>query len=251
VIPIPNIISTLSLIALSSGLALAQSLPPSYPGPGAKGSGASAARKQPPAPVASKPTGIAPGQALAELQAGNQRYLRGGVYTHSWLQERIQKTGSEGQSPSVAILSCADSRVPVELIFDQGVGSLFVVRIAGNFQSEDALGTFEFGFAGLGCHTLMVLGHTECGAVAAARAGAQLPGNMSAFVRAIRPGLEAYPGGVEAIKSTNDAAEVNVRWQLQQLLARSEILRKAKEDGKLQVLMGIYDVTTGVVRFIN
>lgn len=198
-----------------------------------------------------KPTGIPAGKALEALQRGNARYLSGGVMVRSWIQERIATTGELGQSPSIAVLSCADSRVPVEHVFDLGVGELFVSRIAGNYQSEDAAGTFEYGVSKLGVHTLLILGHTKCGAVTAALQNAELHGNMPVFVRAIRPALEAAPGGVEAIKSTTEAAEINVRWQLSQLLARSEILTKAKEEGKLQILMGIYDVNTGVVRFIN
>ncbi|MFM7214750.1 MAG: carbonic anhydrase [Verrucomicrobiota bacterium] len=206
-----------------------------------------------PAPAAPRKgtTGIAKGKGIEELAAGNKRYLSGGVMTHSWLQERIEVTGDIGQSPSVGVLSCADSRIPVEMIFDQSVGDLFVVRVAGNYQSPDAAGTFEFGVEALGVHTLLVLGHTKCGAVNAALDGANPPGNMQVFIRAIRPALEAHTGGVSAIKSQTEAVEINVRWQLQQLLARSEILRKAKEEGRLQILLGVYDVTTGAVRFLK
>jgi len=206
-----------------------------------------------PAPAAPRKgtTGIAKGKGIEELAAGNKRYLSGGVMTHSWLQERIEVTGDIGQSPSVGVLSCADSRIPVEMIFDQSVGDLFVVRVAGNYQSPDAAGTFEFGVEALGVHTLLVLGHTKCGAVNAALDGANPPGNMPVFIRAIRPALEAHTGGVSAIKSQTEAVEINVRWQLQQLLARSEILRKAKEEGRLQILLGVYDVTTGTVRFLR
>lgn len=206
-----------------------------------------------PAPAASRksPSGIPKGKALEELTAGNKRYLSGEVMPHSWIQERIEITGEIGQSPSVGVLSCADSRVPVEMIFDQSVGDLFVVRVAGNYQSPDAAGTFEFGVEALGVHTLLVLGHTKCGAVNAALDGANPPGNMPVFIRAIRPALEAHAGGVSAIKSQTEAVEINVRWQLQQLLARSEILRKAKEEGRIQILLGVYDVATGAVRFLN
>lgn len=198
-----------------------------------------------------KPTGIPAGKALEALQRGNARYLSGGVTVRPWIQDQISVTGEQGQSPSIAILSCSDSRVPSELVFDMTVGELFVARIAGNYHDDDIIGTFEYGVSKLGVHTVLVLGHTKCGGVTAALQNAELHGSMSAFVRAIRPALEAAPGGVEAIKSTTEAAEINVRWQLAQILARSEILAKAKEEGKLQILMGIYDVTTGVVRFIN
>lgn len=169
----------------------------------------------------------------------------------SWIQESIIKTGEQGQSPSVAVLGCSDSRVPVELVFDLGVGDLFVVRMAGNYQSTDSVGTLEFGFEELGVHTLLVLGHTKCGAVTATLRGAEVSGDMKAFLHAIRPALDSVPGGIASIKTVNEAVEINARWQLQQLLARSEILHKAKEEGKLQVLVGIYDVSTGMVRFLN
>jgi carbonic anhydrase len=232
---------TLQTLALLIGLPIVSNLPAAdTSGPGTP---ATAPRKS--------TTGIPKGKALEELSAGNKRYLSGGVMTHSWLQERIETTGEIGQSPSVGVLSCADSRVPIEMIFDQSVGDLFGVRVAGNYQSADAAGTFEFGVEALGVHTILVLGHTKCGAVNAALDGANPPGNMPVFIRAIRPALEAHAGGVTAIKSQTEAVEINVRWQLQQLLARSEILRKAKESGKIEVLLGVYDVTTGAVRFIN
>ena len=190
--------------------------------------------------------GIAKGQARAQLMEGNGRFRNGGAEASSWQEERVAKTGTYGQSPSVGVLSCADSRVPVELIFDQGVGDLFVVRVAGNSESDTAAGTFEYGVSALGVHTILVLGHTKCGAVEAAVKEMDLPGNMGSFTKVIRPALDASnPENLDA------AVEANVRWQQKQLLARSEILRQAVADGKLDMLMGVYDVETGQVRFID
>jgi carbonic anhydrase len=197
-------------------------------------------------------TGIPAGQARAALVAGNRRFLDGGMRAHAWQNERVAQTGQYGQSPSVGILSCADSRVPVELIFDQGVGDLFVVRMAGNFDTPGATATFEYGVAALGVHTLLVLGHTKCGAVAAAVDGKDLPGSMPIFVREIRPAIEQAIAGrkgqpAEAI--LNAAIEVNVRQQMRKL-EESAILRDAKAKG-VQVLGAVYDVDTGTVRFLD
>ncbi len=196
-------------------------------------------------------TGIAPEMALAELKDGNARYLDGGVETHDWLHERIHKTGTEGQTPSVGILTCADSRTPPEFIFDQGIGALFVVRIAGNFQNDVGIGTFEYGVAALGVHTIVVLGHTKCGAVTATVAGKDLPGHMGSFVAAIQPALAGLPKGADGRVSVADAEIANVRWQAAELTKRSEMLSKAKAEGKLNIYCAIYDVETGAVRFLD
>ncbi len=201
--------------------------------------------------------GIPAGKSKQELLAGNQRFVSGGMKSHAWQQERVIQTGSMGQSPSVGVLSCADSRVPVEIIFDQGVGDLFVVRMAGNFENPAAVGTFEYGVAALGVHTLLVLGHTKCGAVEAALAGKALPGDMPVFTSAVAPAIAAMPKsgatsqGSDGKPDLTSAVEANVRWQLAKLLEHSEILRKAKADGKLTVYGAIYDVDTGRVRFLD
>lgn len=204
-------------------------------------------------PTTAAPTwsGIPAGHGLAELAAGNARFLRGDVQTHDWLHERIHVTGSEGQSPSVGVLTCSDSRTPPELIFDRGIGELFVVRLAGFVQSDIALGTFEYGVSALGLHTIVVLGHTKCGAVSATVAGYELPGHMPEFVASIKPAIAGLPRGADGKVSAADAEIANVRWQAKELLAKSEILAKAKADGRLDILRAIYDVETGEVRFLT
>lgn len=203
---------------------------------------------------ASVQTTIQPGQARAELAAGNKRFLAGGMQAHSWQEERIVQTGEFGQTPSVGVLSCADSRVPVETIFDQGVGDLFVVRLAGFIDTVEGAGTFEYGYLVLGMHSLLVLGHTKCGAVDATIQGKPLPGNIPVLAKAISPAVADMAKGGKDGKNPalmNAAVEANVRFQMKTLLARSEILRKAQAEGKLTVLGGIYDVDTGVVRFLD
>lgn len=191
----------------------------------------------------------------AELEAGNRRFLDGSVMDTSWHVERILKTGTFGQSPSVGVLACADSRLPVELIFDMGVGDLFVVRVAGNVDTKEGTGTFEYGAAALGMHTILVLGHTKCGAVDATLEGKALPGSIPTLAEAIAPGVAELAAqakaGTPRARLLTAAAEANVRYQMKVLLERSELLRKAQADGKLQMMGGIYDVETGMVRFLD
>ncbi len=198
--------------------------------------------------------GVKLGESKQELIAGNQRFLAGAMNAHTWNAERVIQTGQFGQSPSIGVLTCADSRTPPEIIFDCGVGDLFVVRMAGNVEDAATAGTFEYGYAALGMHTLLVMGHTKCGAVTAAIDGKALPGNMPAFMNMITPalaGLAAPTNGADGKPNVTPAAEANVRWQMKQTLARSEMLTKAVKEGKLTVLCAMYDVDTGEVRFLD
>ena len=205
-------------------------------------------------PQSSRWLGIQPGHTKQELLDGNERFLKGGMVAHSWQLERVIHTGEFGQSPSVGVLSCAESRVPVEIVFDRGVGELFVVRVAGNIASAEGTGTFEFGFKALGIHSIVVLGHTKCGAVQATLDGKPLPGSIHVIADAIQPALtnlmkDHANMSPEAVAVA--ATEANARWQLKELLARSSILRAAVADGKLAVFCAIYDVGTGRVRFLD
>lgn len=199
------------------------------------------------ASISQRDHGIKPGCAREALQAGNQRFIDGGMHAHSWHQERVVKTGEFGQSPSVGVLTCADSRTPPEIIFDEGIGDLFVVRTAGNHEDAGGTGTFEYGVAALGVHTILVLGHTKCGAVDATIAGKPLPGSMPTFTNAIAPALTGLASPVDLTA----ASEANVRYQINRLLEQSEILRTAKNEGKLTMLGGMYEVDTGRVRFLD
>ena len=199
-------------------------------------------------------SGIKPGEARQELVEGNQRFLEGGMRSHAWHDESIMQTGTFGQSPSIGVLSCADSRVPTEIIFDQGVGDLFVVRNAGNFRNDSATGTFEYGVEALGVHSILVLGHTKCGAVKATLVGEPLPGHMSVITAAIQPALAKMDRTAASDDENPEpiaADEANVRWQMKQLIEGSELLQKALADGRLTMLGGIYDVETGGVRFLD
>jgi carbonic anhydrase len=192
--------------------------------------------------------------ALEQLKAGNTRFITGTAVAHTWQREKVVKTGEYGQTPSIGILGCADSRIPVEMIFDMGVGDLFVVRDAGNFDSEEGSATFEYGAAVLGVHTILVLGHTKCGAVEATLAGKPLPGNIGKLAKYLNKGLKQF---IEMAKAKvdedilNQAIEVNVRYQMKAILDNSELLNSLNKDGKLQILGAIYDVETGIVDFLQ
>lgn len=204
--------------------------------------------------IAPRKESVSQATAREELLAGNARFVAGGMHAHTWHEERVVQTGAFGQHPSVGILSCADSRVPPEIIFDEGIGDLFVVRDAGNFESVGGTATFEYGVAALGVHTIVVLGHTKCGAINATVAGTQLPGNMPVITAAISPGLVGFMKTTAASGAKPDltaASEANVRWQMQQLMERSAMLAAARKSGSLTLLGAMYDVDTGVVRFLD
>lgn len=189
--------------------------------------------------------------AQEALEAGNRRFLDGKAVAHTWQREKVAKTGVEGQSPSIGVLTCADSRIPVEMIFDMGVGDLFVCRNAGGFDTPEVNATFEYGVAALGVHTLLVMGHTRCGAVMATLEGKPLPGNMSRLTDALRPGIGAIRGNLSKDGKVNAAVEAVVRFQMRALIDSSDILAEAQKQGTLRIIGGIYDVDTGRVEFLD
>jgi len=192
--------------------------------------------------------------AKGTLEKGNQRFAEGKSIAHTWQKGNVAKTGALGQSPSVAILTCADSRTPPELIFDMGVGDLFVCRNAGGFDTPEVNATFEYGVAALGVHTILVLGHTKCGAVTATLEGKPVPGNISLLTKALQPGIEEIHQEHKDLSKEdqlNHAFEALTRYQMIEIIKNSELLQKAKADGKLQVIGAVYDVETGRVRFLD
>ena len=192
--------------------------------------------------------------AKATLKNGNERFATGKSIAHTWQTGNVAKTGALGQAPSVAVLTCSDSRTPVELIFDMGVGDLFVCRNAGGFDTPEVNATFEYGVAALGVHTILVLGHSKCGAVTATLEGKPVPGNISLLTKSLQPGIEKIHQEHKDLSKEdqlNHAVEALVRYQMIEVFHNSELLQKAKADGKLQVMGAVYDVETGKVRFLN
>ena len=198
--------------------------------------------------------GILPEKARATLEAGNKRFAEGKAIAHGWQQGIVTKTGALGQTPSVAVLTCSDSRTPAELIFDMGVGDLFVCRNAGGFDTPEVNATFEYGVAALGVHIILVLGHTKCGAVTATLAGTPVPGNISLLTKALEPGIAKVRQEHKDLSKEdqlNHAVEALTRYQMLELLKNSPLLQKAQADGKLQIMGAVYDVETGRVRFLD
>ena len=178
-----------------------------------------------------------PDACIAALEAGNERFIKGDIMAPNRNMERL-KDLEGGQAPFAAFLSCADSRVPVEMIFDQGFGDVFICRIAGNIVNTETIGSLEFGCAVLGAKVLYVMGHSSCGAVNATMAGAPVPGVISSLYYGIKPACEHANGDLDT------AIAENVKVQVAQL-ETSPVLKELVEAGKLKIIGGVYDLTTG------
>ena len=191
-------------------------------------------------PVVSPAT---PEEALKYLYSGNSRFASGKSEANRDMN-RVRAVARE-QKPFAAFLGCADSRVPIEIVFDQGFGDLFVTRIAGNVASSENIGSLEFGTQVLGAKVLYVLGHTECGAVNATMKGTDVPGQISGLFQYIRPAVKTSGGDL------NKAIRDNVRNQATLLAEASPVISKMIQRKELIVAGGIYDLATGVVTSID
>ena len=201
----------------------------------AAGFGPTAVAAENPAPLPETPEA-----ALKLLYEGNRRFAeRRPLAIHRDI-ERV-KAVAPRQTPFAAFLGCADSRVPIEIVFDQGFGDLFVTRIAGNVASSENIGSLEFGALVLGAKVLFVLGHTSCGAVQATIKGEEVPGQISGLFQHIRPAVKAAQGDVER------AVRENVRNQAQVLAESSPVIARLIREKRLTVAGGVYDLATGVV----
>ncbi|MGI0484674.1 carbonic anhydrase [Pantanalinema rosaneae CENA516] len=189
---------------------------------------------------------LSPDAALQKLMEGNQRFVQQQVQHPHQSHSRLLEV-AQAQHPFATILSCADSRVPAEVLFDQGIGDIFDVRVAGNIASPEAIGSVEYAVALLSSPLLMVLGHERCGAVTAAVQKEALPGDISTFVKAIQPALtgreEPTPEGIDR------AVTANVHYQIEQL-QRSTLVSERLKSGKLKVVGGRYDLDTGTVTLL-
>ena len=187
-----------------------------------------------------KPWELSPEEALEYLYAGNSRFASGKPMMPNRDLKRLKEIAPE-QKPFAAFLGCADSRVPIEIVFDQGFGDLFVTRIAGNVTTPECIGSLEFGTQILGAKVLYVLGHTNCGAVAATAKGDEVPGQISSLFQHLRPAVKAKKGDVAA------AITENVRLQAAILSEASPVIGKLIRSGKLLVAGGVYDLASGKV----
>jgi carbonic anhydrase len=182
----------------------------------------------------------------ADLVAGNERYVAGKSKGKDLVA--LRKSLAKGQHPHVMVLSCSDSRVPPELLFDQTLGDLFVVRSAGNIADAIGMGSLEYAFEHLGSTVLVVLGHTNCGAVTAACSGEKMPSaNLQAIVDRIGAAVTRAKTGSNADTLVQKAIEENVHQSAEDVLAHSEILRRGQEERKLTVIEAEYDLASGKV----
>ncbi|MGB7894636.1 MAG: carbonic anhydrase [Microcoleus sp.] len=193
------------------------------------------------------PTDITPSSALKKLMEGNQRYIEQKRTFPDQARSRVVEV-AKGQHPFATILACSDSRVAPEIIFDQGLGDLFDIRVAGNFLDDVVLGNIEYAALELGVPLLVILGHERCGAVKAALDGKAVPGHISTLVAAIKPAVDSTKG--QTGNAWDNAVRANVKMNVNKLQSSSPILAEAVKAGKLKVVGGRYDLDSGKVEII-
>ena len=208
------------------------------------GAVAGAIAPPPPAEAAEE----SPDAAIKAMLNGNERYVSGQLKSLEEDLSILKAKTAEKQEPFAAVLSCADSRVPVEIVFDQSIGHLFVVRIAGNIVTPEIMASLEYGVAVLGAKAIMVLGHGNCGAVKAAIEGKAVPGQISALYAPIRPAVNEAMN--EAGSKLDAAIDANARIQAALLSTASPIIVGAIKEQKLKVVPARYDLASGKVSLL-
>lgn len=196
---------------------------------------------------------LTPQQALDLLIEGNKRFVANKNVSRD-IPQQVKDTAT-GQFPFAALLGCIDSRVPSEVVFDQGIGDIFNTRIAGNFINEDILGSLEFACKVAGSKVIVVLGHTHCGAVKGACDGVEL-GNLTSMLKKINPAVEAVTDITENRNSSNKefvqkVADINVALSVQNILANSEVLKEMHDNNEIMIVGAMYDIETGKVSFMS
>ncbi|MEO5344860.1 MAG: carbonic anhydrase [Magnetococcus sp. YQC-9] len=198
-----------------------------------------------------KGPGMGPDEALKLLKEGHARFLAGKSERPNLTPQRIAETFS-GQTPFVTIISCSDSRVPVEHIFDRGIGDLFVIRVAGNVADTDEIGTTEYGAGHLHTPLILVLGHTKCGAVTAVVEGAKVGGSIPKLVDNIIPAAERSKAkGLKGEELINDAIRENVSQSIQDLLANSQELSHLRHESKVKMVGAVYHIENGTLEWLS
>jgi len=199
-------------------------------------------------------TKITPKVAVEMLQRGNERFLKNRLLERK-LERQVAET-AKGQYPFAIILSCIDSRVPTEIIFDQGIGDIFNVRVAGNFVNEDILGSMEFACKLAGVKLVVVMGHTSCGAVQGACEAVQL-GNLTQLLEKLMPAVKATKTAPNEDRSSNNSDFVNrvalknVELTIEDICAKSPVLYELNNQGKIDIVSAMYDVESGRVEFLK
>ncbi len=232
----------------AAGLALAGC---SAPEPAAEPAPAEAEVEQElvPAQDAASQAAVTPDSALTLLTDGNARFVAGTPARRDY-SDQIRATAG-GQYPFAVVLGCIDSRVPIETVFDQGIGDIFAARVAGNIVNTELLGSMEFACRLAGSKLVVVLGHTSCGAVKGAISRAEL-GNLTQLVQKIDPAVDAIEGERDENNDAyvNGVAEENVRMVIDEIRRESSVLATMEQDQEIRIVGAMYDVSTGVVSFI-
>jgi carbonic anhydrase len=179
--------------------------------------------------------------AMNELMAGNKRFMAGKITSFPEDVKILKEKTVLKQEPFAAVLACADSRVPVEILFDQSIGHVFVSRVAGNIVTPEIMASMEYAVVALGVKALLVMGHTNCGAISAAVAAKEVPGQISVLYQHLMPGIKGAKGDVPL------AAKMNAVYQAQVLRESSTVIAKAIKNDALKVVSGSYDLETGRV----
>ena len=196
---------------------------------------------------------ISPSKALDLLKEGNRRFVNNLKINRNLLQQANET--SDGQHPFAVILSCIDSRTSAELIFDQGLGDVFSVRIAGNIVNEDILGSMEFGCKVAGAKIIVVLGHTKCGAVKGACDNVEL-GNLTSLISKIKPAVDQETATSNNRTSSNanfveNVAELNVSLSVKNILLHSPIIAEMVKNEEIGIVGAVHDIKTGEVKFFE
>lgn len=186
-----------------------------------------------------------PEDALQLLIQGNQRFVAQTLVSFKEDLDILKAGSEEHQEPFAAVLSCADSRVPVELVFDQSIGHVFVARVAGNIATPDTIGSLEYGAAVLGVKAILVLGHTNCGAVKATLAGKAVPGQISGLYQYIHPAMAGANGDLKKASAQNASLQATV------LRETSPVLSELVKEKKLLIRAAMYDVGSGKATMIE
>ncbi len=207
----------------------------------------------PSAPTKVMQEAMTPDSVLEELKAGNERFVSGHPL-HRNFPADVKATAS-GQYPYAVVLSCIDSRQPIEIVLDQGIGDIFSARIAGNVLNDDIVGSMEFACKVSGSKLIAIIGHSNCGAIKGAIDDVEL-GSLTGLVGKIKPAINAVPDDGTPRTSKNykfvdKVAEANVRLVMQQIRARSPILSEMIDQGQIKLVGGMYDLSTGQVRFFD
>jgi carbonic anhydrase len=185
-----------------------------------------------------------PADATARLTAGNERFATGKVIAPQRDLEHLRAVAPK-QTPFAAVLACADSRVPVEILYDQGFGDLFVVRVAGNIATAVEIASLEYGTRILGAKALVVLGHSNCGAVQAALDGGKVPGQISTLYQHIAPALDRKKMDI------HEAVIANIAYQTRKLRKGSTVVAELLKEQKLSLVAGVFELETGRIRSVD